>query len=79
MRAIELVGEVDDRHHLLIDLPDSVLPGKVRVIVLTPDAEEDDAGGAWMYGISQEWAEELRDPREDIYCLEDGDPVLGSR
>lgn len=67
MKAIEFVADVDDRHCLMISLPESVMPGKVRVIVLTPDAEEDDAGGAWMYGISQEWAEELRDSRQDIY------------
>ena len=35
-------------------------------------AEED---AAWMTGISDQWAEELRDPRQDIYTLADGEPV----
>lgn len=43
-----------------------VLPGKVRVIVLTGEFEEDEAGEAWMNGISHEWADELRDSRQDI-------------
>lgn len=34
---------------------------------------EDDAGAAWMAGISQQWADELNDPREDIYTLADGE------
>ena len=79
MRAIELVAEVDNEHCLKVSLPESVLPGKVRVFVLTCDAEEDEAGSAWMRGISCEWAEELRDPREDIYTLNDGEPVHAAR
>jgi len=49
MKAIEFVADVDDRHCLMISLPESVMPGKVRVIVLTPDAEEDEAGGCTVF------------------------------
>lgn len=66
MRAIELIAEVDAHHGLQIALPSSVPPGKVRVIVLTPDTEEDDA-----------WKAELLDSCEDIYTLEDGEPSHG--
>ena len=45
----------------------------MRLIVLLPD--EDEAGGAWTHGIAKEWADELRDSRQDIYTLEDGQPV----
>lgn len=29
----------------------------------------------WMQAIAEEWQEELADPREDIYTLEDGEPI----
>ena len=44
-----------------------------RVIVLLPD--EDDAGIAWASGIAKQWVDELGDSRQDIYTLEDGQPV----
>lgn len=79
MRAIELIAEVDAHRELQIALPSSVLPGKVRVIVLTPEPEEDIAGYIWAEGISEAWKAELLDPREDIYTLEDGEPVHAAR
>lgn len=45
----------------------------MHIIVLIPEADE--ADGAWMQGITREWAAELGDPREDIYTLEDGKPL----
>jgi hypothetical protein len=77
MKAIELIGEVDDKHRLQAQLPENTPPGPVRVIVLIP--EEDEAGLAWMQGIAREWRPELSDPREDIYTLEDGMPVDATR
>ena len=38
-------------------------------------AQEDDAGAAWMGGVSQQWADELSDPHQDIYTLADGEAV----
>jgi hypothetical protein len=73
MRAFELIGKVDEQHQLQVQVPETLPPGPVRVIVLIP--EEDEAGAAWMQGIAREWAAELSDPREDIYSLEDGKPV----
>ena len=75
MKAFELVAEVDEQHCLQITLPQSVVPGKVRVLILVPEAEEDEAGKFWTRGVAQEWAAELADEREDIYTLEDGKPV----
>ncbi|ETX09303.1 hypothetical protein [Candidatus Entotheonella palauensis] len=77
MKAVELIGEIDDQHHLHAQVPENLLPGRVRLIVLLP--EEDDAGAAWMQGIGKEWEAELNDPREDIYTLEDGSPVDEAR
>ncbi len=75
MKALELIAEVDEQRHLQIALPASVLPGRVRVLVLTPEADEDEAGGEWMNGLAREWAEDLADTRQDIYTLEDGEPI----
>jgi hypothetical protein len=49
----------------------------VRIILLVP--EEDDAANVWEAGIAREWSAELKDPREDIYTLEDGQPVNAGR
>jgi hypothetical protein len=73
MKAIELIGDIDERHHLEATVPDDLPAGPVRLIVLLPD--EDSGGIAWAHGIAKEWAHELQDPRQDIYTLEDGQPV----
>ena len=77
MKAIELTGDIDDQHRLHARVPDELPAGPVRLIVLLPD--EDEAGHAWTQGIAQEWAEELRDSRQDIYTIEDGQPVNAPR
>ena len=77
MKAIELVGDIDDHHRLKAQVPDELPAGPVRLIVFVP--EEDDAGSAWTRGIAREWADELQDPRQDIYTLEDGQPVNAAR
>lgn len=73
MRAIELTGTVDDKHQLNVRVPEDFPAGPVRLIVLSPN--EDEAGTAWGKGIAREWADDLADPRQDIYTLEDGQPV----
>jgi len=77
MKAIELIGDVDEQHHLHARVPEELPAGQVRVLLLVP--EEDDAGPAWASGVSREWAEELSDPRQDIYTLEDGRPLDAPR
>ncbi len=77
MKAVELIGEVDDKHQLQARVPETLPPGPVRIIVLIP--EEDEAGAAWTQGIAREWAAELSDPREDLYTLEDGTPIDATR
>ena len=77
MKALELIGEVNDKSQLQAQVPETLPPGQVRIIVLIP--EEDEAGAAWRQGIAREWAAELGDPREDIYTLEDGKPVDATR
>ena len=77
MKAIELVGGIDDQHRLQAQTPPDLPAGPVRMIVPLP--EEDEAGAAWAHGVGAEWAEELGDSRQDIYTLEHGQPVNAPR
>ena len=77
MCAIRISGQVDENHRLSAELPDSIPPGPVTVLIV-PTSEEDEAGEAWMAGIAQEWANDLSDLRQDIYTLVDGEPVRES-
>jgi hypothetical protein len=76
MKAIELRGEIDDQHRFLAQ-PQSFPTGSVRVIVVI--SEEDEAGSAWYAGVSSELSAELSDPEQDIYTLNDGQPVDAPR
>ena len=73
MKAIELVGDIDKQHRLQANVPPELPAGPVRLIVLLPD--EDEPGSTWPLGVAKEWAEELRDSRQDFYTLDDGQPV----
>jgi hypothetical protein len=73
MKAIELVGDIDDQHRLHAQVPKELPAGQVRLIVLLP--EDDAAGGVWAQGIADEWSAELKDDRQDIYTLDDGQPA----
>ena len=73
MKAIELVGGIDDQHQLHAQVPKELPAGQVRLIVLLPD--EDETGAFWAPGAAKEWSAELEDRRQDIYTLEDGHPV----
>jgi hypothetical protein len=69
MKAVELIGDVDHERRLSATVPETMTSGPVRVIVT------DQPGGDWMRAIANEWAEELADPREDLYTLLDGEPI----
>jgi hypothetical protein len=77
MKALELVGDIDEQHRLCAQVPEGLPAGPVRLIVLLP--QEDEGGGAWGRGVAKEWADELEDTRQDIYTLEDGQPVNAPR
>jgi hypothetical protein len=72
MSMIKVVGNVDEDRRLSAQVPASIRPGPVTVLV--PVSEEGDEADAWAAGISQEWADELGDPDQDIYTLADGEP-----
>jgi len=52
MKAIELIGDIDEQHRLRAEVPGEVPAGPVRLIVLLP--AEDDAGIAWAQGVDRE-------------------------
>ena len=77
MRAIELIGDIDNQHRLSASVPEEFPAGPVRLIVLL--SEEDEAGAAWAHGLAREWADELGDPRQDLYTLADGQHIDAAR
>ena len=76
-RAVEIQGEIDDQHRLPANVPLTLQVGAGRVIVLVSEADE--GGDAWAAGIASEWADELKDTHQDIYTLNDGQPVDAGR
>ena len=44
-----------------------------KAIRITGDI--DDAGREWERGVATEWADDLQDAQQDIYTLEDGEPL----
>jgi hypothetical protein len=79
MKTIELLGHVDDQHRLCIQVPESVRPGPVRVIVEFSSSADHEDAARWTKGVARAWAADWSDPREDIYSLEDGAPADESR
>jgi hypothetical protein len=78
MNTVTLAAEVDEKGQLSAHVPPSIRPGPVTIVIL-PASQEDDGGDAWMAAIAREWADELADPRQDVYTLADGEPVDESR
>lgn len=74
MNAIRVTGNVDKKHQLSAEVPPTVPPGPVTILIV-PVSQEDEAGDAWASGITEEWAEDLGDPDQDIYTLTDGEPA----
>ncbi len=74
LKAIEVTGIVDEEHRLHLDEPLSLVgPGRVRVIILVEDTEISEE--EWLHAVSKNPAFDfLKDPREDIYTIEDGQP-----
>jgi len=77
MRAMSIVGEIDDDHQIRAEAPRDLPPGRVQLIVVRPD--EDEAGAFWPWDVSRAWSDELGDARQDIYTLADGQPVDAPR
>jgi hypothetical protein len=75
MDSVPIQGQVDEQHRLSAIVPGSVPPGPVTVWIAPTRQEEDDAGNAWSEGVARQWTDDLADPNQDIYSLDDGEPV----
>lgn len=75
LRALEVAGTVDEHHQLHLDTPLPIAgPSRVRVIVLLADDTEVDER-EWLHLAGKNPAFDfLREPKEDIYTLDDGEP-----
>jgi hypothetical protein len=76
MTAIEMTGTIDEHRQLQLDDPLPVSgPMRVRVIVLYPIEDEWDEK-EWLHAATRNPAFKfLKDPEEDIYSLNDGEPL----
>ena len=72
MSRIEIIGTVDDQHRLSVVVTEQIKAGPVKVILEV--ADEDEEENIWRQGVAAIWARDY-DPREDIYTLQDGDPI----
>jgi hypothetical protein len=75
MKAIETTGQFDEEGKLHIELPLSLRNQKVKLIILIPE-EDDIEEDEWLTVIEKNEAFDfLHDPEEDIYSLDDGEPI----
>ena len=74
MSTVRLAGNIDENHQLSASVPDSISACPVTILIIPP-SQEDEAGDAWATGVSQQWADELGDSRQDIYTLSNGEPA----
>lgn len=65
MRAIALIGDIDEQHQLCAQAPEDLTAGRVRLIVLVP---EDDAGNAWAHGVATAWGRIVRSTTRYLHC-----------
>lgn len=79
LRAIELIGTIDEKGQLHLDEPISAVgQGRVRVILLPEEAEIGE--NEWLKAAASNPAFDfLEDPDEDIYTLDDGQPFNDQR
>lgn len=79
LQAVELIGTIDEKGQLHLDEPISAVgQGRVRVILLPEEAEIGE--NEWLKAAASNPAFNfLKDPAEDIYTLDDGQPFNDQR
>ena len=80
MKSISLQGRIGEDHRLTADVPTFLPVGLLEVRLVLPDAAVPDDLDAqeeadWRLFVAQGLREELADSREDIYTVEDGEPI----
>ena len=76
--VLELEGTAQEIRAQLPDFQGQRLRATIRPIEKVT-VDEDLSGENWVDGISREWEADWLDPSEDIYNLEDGQPVAAAR
>ena len=78
-QIVELIGTIDEKGQLHLDEPISAVgQGRVRVILLPEEAEIGE--NEWLKAAASNPAFDfLKDPAEDIYTLDDGQPFNDQR
>lgn len=74
METTIVTGSVNDQHVLSANVPSTLPPGPVTIVVL-PSHPDRDVDREWVEGVTREWAADLNDSRQDIYSMDDGEPV----
>ena len=79
LQAVELIGTIDEKGQLHLDEPISAVgQGRVRVILLPEETEIGE--NEWLKAAANNPAFDfLKDPAEDIYTLDDGQPFNDQR
>ncbi|MGB3294596.1 MAG: hypothetical protein WBB01_16560 [Phormidesmis sp.] len=77
MQAIEATGTVNSEGHLQLDQPlSNAKAQRVRIIVLLAEPDDDIEAQAWRKAAATNPSFAfLQDPEEDIYTLNNGQPV----
>jgi len=75
LTALEVTGTIDENHQLQLDhsLPIAG-PMRVRVIVLYPLADDPNEADWYRAAARNPAFAVLKEPREDIYSVDDGKP-----
>jgi len=77
MKAIEINSKTDKKGHLKINLPLRQADKKVRVLILFEEDTDEDEERIWLEAVSKSPAFEfLYEKEEDIYSVNDGEPVF---
>ena len=76
MKAIEIKSKTDSSGHLNIEYKLDQANRDVRVLILLEEGDYPDEEKLWMDSISENPSFDfLNDPAEDIYSLNDGEPL----
>lgn len=76
MKAIEIAGKIDEQGLLKIDKPLRLHNKQVKIIILIPEEEDEMDDALWLQGITFNPAFDfLAEEEEDIYTIEDGEPL----
>ena len=77
LSAVELTGTINELHQIQLDEPlPSGVPKRVRVIVLFAVDGEEPTEKDWLRAAATNTAFDfLNDVDEDIYTLDDGEPL----